>query len=168
MIQHYYLCTFSIYKNGDKKKRPHIRRRYVKAGNAQDAYRKAQEICSSRYFSTTTPGALATCKHKDIEPVLSTKARSNIESHLVLLAEKYEIRVRYPDGKDETISTFFGETHTALVELRSHAYDHAASGKCGDYPESMSELYDSVEEGFSERGFRWESKNGTVLNVNLL
>lgn len=54
------------------------------------------------------------------------------------------------------------DTLALLTELRSEAFDLAASGKVGDYPYDDN-FNDVVEEGFSDNGMSWTAKDGTIL-----
>lgn len=54
-----------------------------------------------------------------------------------------------------------------LTELRSLAFEMAASGKHGDYPYDDS-FSDEVEEGFSDNGTVWTAKDGTVVTIKQL
>lgn len=54
------------------------------------------------------------------------------------------------------------DTLALLTELRSKAFDLAASGKVGDYPYDDN-FNDVVEEGFSDNGMSWTAQDGTIL-----
>ena len=165
MIQHYYLCTFHIHTEGNTKPDPHVRRLYIRAGNAYDAYQKAQALCKSGYFSSVTPGAKAVCRHKDVQPAYAEDARKDIEAHRMTLIERYGIEATHPGSEPEILSTFLGDEHHALVKLRSQAFDLANSGKCGAYPDDIESFNEQVEAEFSEGGLSWESENGTILKI---
>ena len=59
------------------------------------------------------------------------------------------------------------ETLQQLVELRSRAYELAASGKHGDYPYD-DRFNEEVEDGFSDDGAAWVAKDGTLLTIGLI
>ena len=52
-----------------------------------------------------------------------------------------------------------------LMDLRSKAFEMAASGRYGDYPYDET-FNDEVEAGFSDDGMVWEAKDGTIIKVN--
>lgn len=86
MIEHFYLCSFQIYKDGNKKSRPHIRPRYIKAGNADKAYRKAQLVCNSDRL-THSAADIVVCRKKNIKPSLIENARREITCNPDLLID---------------------------------------------------------------------------------
>lgn len=165
MTQHYYLCTFQVYKEWNSKTKPHTRRHYIRAGNAYNAYQKAQALCKSGYFSSVTPGAKAVCRHKDVQPAYAEDARKDIEAHRMTLIEEYGIKATHPGGERTILSTFLGDGRHALVELRSKAFDLASSGKYGTYPDDIESFNEQVEAEFSEGGLSWKSENGTILKI---
>lgn len=85
-MMHYYLCRFYIYKDGNKKARPHIDGRYVQAGNHDEAYKKAQLICKSGLL-TNGGQHLAVCRKKDIDNLLIVDARKAIKRNPGLLID---------------------------------------------------------------------------------
>lgn len=52
----------------------------------------------------------------------------------------------------------------ALLSLREHAFNFAASGHHGDYPYDDT-FNDKVEEGFADTGALWMAENGTILRI---
>ena len=87
-MEHYYQCAFHIYKNGDKKTRPHIKNHIIKAENAAQAYSTAQALCSCEgIWKMVTPGALPVCRHSDIRPILKESALREISINPNLLLE---------------------------------------------------------------------------------
>ncbi len=86
MIEHFYLCSFHIYKDGNKKSRPHIKPRYIKAGNADKAYRKAQLVCNSDKL-THSGADTVVCRKKDVSPILIDIARREIACNPDLLID---------------------------------------------------------------------------------
>lgn len=84
-MQHYYLCHFHVYRAGNMKSRPHIKPRYILAGNAQKAYEKAQEICSSTKLRNASDAII--CRHKDVEQVYADSARREISQNPTLLID---------------------------------------------------------------------------------
>lgn len=79
MIEHFYLCSFHIYKDGNKKSRPRIKPRYIKAGNADKAYHKAQLVCNSDKL-THSGADTVVCRKKDISQILIDNARREIST----------------------------------------------------------------------------------------
>ena len=51
-----------------------------------------------------------------------------------------------------------------LTDLRSRAFDLAASGRHGEYPYDDT-FFDEVEEGFSQDGTSWTAKDGTTITI---
>jgi len=51
-----------------------------------------------------------------------------------------------------------------LANLRSRAFEMAASGKHGEYPYDDT-FSDEVEEGFSQDGTSWTAKDGTTITI---
>ncbi len=51
-----------------------------------------------------------------------------------------------------------------LTDLRSRAFDIAASGRHGEYPYDDT-FFDEVEEGFSQDGTSWTAKDGTTITI---
>ena len=85
-MKHYYHCTFSVYRLGDMKSRPHTVVRYVVAKNTQHAYQRAQEICATDRLCHTTTDKVV-CRHKDVRPLLADEARKDIKNDPSLLIE---------------------------------------------------------------------------------
>ena len=85
-MEHYYFCKFQIYKDGNKKSRPHIKPRYVKAGNADKAYRKAQLICNSDILIHSSAD-IVVCRKKDVSQRYIENARREIACNPDLLIE---------------------------------------------------------------------------------
>lgn len=56
------------------------------------------------------------------------------------------------------------EPHEAYSRLRSIAYGSAGSGRYGQYS-SGKKLLAEVDQGFSNGGNCWTSKNGTVIEI---
>ena len=82
---HYYLCHFKVYRAGNMKSRPHIKPRYIQAENTQNAYEKAQHICSSTKIGYASDTVV--CTHKDIQCVLAESARREIKMDAQKLIE---------------------------------------------------------------------------------
>ena len=74
---HYYLCSFHVYKLGDKNSRPHIRNHYVLAQNSYGAYNKAKAICGTDIVSRCSSD-LTVCRKKDVIPVNMVEALHEI------------------------------------------------------------------------------------------
>ena len=87
-MNHYYLCDFHIYRDGNLKTRPRVKPRYIEAGNTQKAYEKAQLICHGPLISKYPDRAV--CRHKDIHLVLIDEARREIAANPILLVEVEE------------------------------------------------------------------------------
>lgn len=78
---HYYACTFSVYRLGNRNSRPHSVVRYVTARNAQEAYRRAQEICATGALREAFASDEVVCRHRDVRPLLAEKARRDIANN---------------------------------------------------------------------------------------
>lgn len=76
----------------------------------------------------------------------------------------YEIVKKTPDGKTE-ITNLTGTLYSALVELRSEAFDCANTNKHGKYPLNLEEFNSLVEKGFNDDGTGWEAEDGTVIFI---
>lgn len=59
---------------------------------------------------------------------------------------------------------FIHEMARRLIELREKAFDMAASGKHGDYPDDEN-FNDAVEAGFSDDGTVWTALDGTRIEI---
>lgn len=81
VMMHYYACTFSVYRLGNRNSRPHTVVRYVSAKNAQDAYKRAQEICATRALREAFASDEVVCRHRDVRPLLADEARKDIANN---------------------------------------------------------------------------------------
>lgn len=158
-MEHYYLCEFTVYRNGNKNSRPHTVMKYIIAKNIGQANKTAKAICRADYLKHTSTDFVQAA----VECTYADKARQQIEKKPGLLISKYEIVKQESQDKKTTISTFFGDTQTALVRFRSFVFKTANSGKYGDYPEDMTRFNDLVEAGFSDNGLEWSSANDTTF-----
>ena len=74
----YYEATLLVYKNGEKKRRPHEKKIYIKANNAGEAYVVAQEACGSPRYGSLS--GMTLCRHKDI---IKISAREYAEKYIL-------------------------------------------------------------------------------------
>lgn len=76
----------------------------------------------------------------------------------------YEIVKKTPNGKTE-ITNLTGDLYSALVELRSEAFNCANTNKHGKYPLNVEEFNSLVEKGFNDDGTGWKAEDGTVIFI---
>ena len=160
-MEHYYLCKFTVYKNGNRNSRPHTVMKYITAKNIGQANKTAKAICRTDYLKHTSTDLVQAA----VECALADKTRQQIEKNPGLLVSEYEIVKLESPEKKTMISTFFGNTQNALVRFRSFVFDAANSGRYGDYPEDQMQFNDLVEAGFSDNGLEWTSANDTTFTT---